>query len=300
MARVVLGVNNGFASRRWPEPTAWATVIAEELGLREVQFSFDLLDPTMPDPGRSAQCHEILRAVSEFGLSMRTTMTGSIAYARNHLAHPNPQVRAHALDWYARALETTAGLSAEASGGHIGAMSASDAANPARRAFLQQQMIEAVRALTHVAAAHGQTYFLVEPMPTPREFPHTIEDTTWLLDAANEGAAVPVRLCFDVGHCISADSATVEDPHAWLEQLLPWSPVVHLQQTDGQADRHWSFSPEHNASGIVRPRRIVEIVKASPLERVLLLFEFAYPFDTPDRQVIDELKRSVEVWAEWL
>jgi len=298
MAQVVLGVNNGFASRRWPEPSAWAKVIAEDLGLREVQFSFDLLDPTMPEPGRSAQCRDVLRAAGEFGLSLRTTMTGSIAYARNHLAHPNPLVRAHALDWYAHALETTAGLSAEASGGHIGAMSAADAADPARRAFLQQEMVEAVRALTHVAAAHGQTYFMVEPMPTPREFPHTIEDATRLLEAANDGAAVPVRLCFDVGHCITAD--TVEDPHAWLEQLLPWSPVVHLQQTDGKADRHWAFSPEHDASGIVRPRRIVEIVKASPLERVSLLFEFGYPFDTPDQQIIDELKRSVAVWAECL
>jgi len=32
MAQIVLGVNNAFAKRRWPEPSAWARVIAEEIG----------------------------------------------------------------------------------------------------------------------------------------------------------------------------------------------------------------------------------------------------------------------------
>ncbi len=54
MAEVVLGVNNGFALKNWPEPNAWARIISEILGLKEIQFSFDLLDPTLPEPGRSA------------------------------------------------------------------------------------------------------------------------------------------------------------------------------------------------------------------------------------------------------
>jgi len=300
MAQIVLGVNNAFAKRRWPEPSAWARVIAEEIGLREVQFSFDLLDPMMPEPGRSAQCHDVLRAASEFGLSIRTTLTGGIAYSKNLLAHPNPMARAHELRWYTQALETTGRMSAEASGGHIGVMSAADFADPTRREFVQQNLIESVRALTHVARACGQTYFLVELMPTPRGFPHTPQDAVRFLEAANDRAAVPVRLCFDVSHCFSTHGDAPADPHAWLEQLLPWSPVIHLEQTDGKANRHWPFTPDHNASGIVRPQRIVDIVKASPLARVVLLFEFVHPFDAPDLQVIEDHKRSVEVWAKWL
>ena len=51
MTNIRLGINNAFASKRWPEPMAWSRLIAGDLGLTEVQFSFDLLDPLLPEPG---------------------------------------------------------------------------------------------------------------------------------------------------------------------------------------------------------------------------------------------------------
>ena len=41
------------------------------------------------------------------------------------------------------------------------------------------------------------------------------------------------------------------DPYAWLERLGRRAPVVQLQQADGQADHHWPFTPETNATGII-------------------------------------------------
>jgi hypothetical protein len=300
MPEIVLGTSTAFAARNWPEPDVWAALIAQDLGLREVQFSFDLLPPTLPEPSRSAACEEVVRAVHAHGLSLRTTFTGLIAYAQNYLAHPLPSMRAHAWEWYVEALTVSRMLGAEGSGGHIGAMSVHDHARPDRRAFLRAHMIETVRALTQVAAARGQRYFLWELMPTPREIPHTPREAIDVLAEANDGAAVPVRLCFDVGHCLVDESGDPGDPYRWLEELLPWSPVVHLQQTDGKADRHWPFSPDHARTGIIEPRRIVEIVRGSPLARVDLLFEFAHAFDAPPHQVLDDHRRSVDAWMRWL
>lgn len=297
---LVLGTNVGFANRAFPEPDAWARIVAQELRLKEVQFSFDLLDPLLPEPGRSAACYEIANAVHKYGLTMHSTFTGGIIYSQNHLAHPNPNVRAQANCWYQAALQVTSLLGAEACGGHIGGLSAADYDDPRRRRYIREQLVESVRQLTILAAQLGQRHFLWEFMPSPREIPHTPDESIELLQEVNDGAAVPVQLCFDLGHCNSYDFAQPGDPYAWLEKLLPYSPVIHLQQTDGKADHHWSFSRAYDAVGIINPQRVVEIARSSPFETVYLLFEFGHAFDAPDQQVIDEHKESVERWSKWL
>ena len=298
--KLTLGTNNAFALKTWPEPDAWAKIIALDLGLKEVQFSFDLLDPLIDEPGRSVLCSQVLKAIEQYRLSMRTSFTGLIMYAQNLLAHPDPFQRAQGFRWYQGAVELTAKLEAEATGGHVSAMSARDYDDPNRRAYLHASIVEAVRQLTWLAARLGQKYFLWEAMPTPREIPHTPEEAIELLQEVNEGAAIPVYICFDLGHCNSFDLARPGDPYVWLEKLLPWVPMVHLQQTDGKADHHWPFTPEYNTQGIINPERVIDIVKSSPFPEVVLLFELGHAFDAPDQQIIDDHKYSVDYWAKWL
>lgn len=298
--KLVLGTNVGFANRAFPEPAVWARIVARDLGLTEVQFSFDLLDPLLPEPARSAACYEIASAAKQYGLTMHSTFTGGIAYSQNHLAHPNPNIRAQAVRWYQGALEVTSRLGAEACGGHIGGMSAADYDDPRRRALVRGQLIESVRDLTRLAASLGHKYFLWEFMPSPREIPHTPAEAVELMQEVNEAAAIPVRLCFDLGHCNSYDFDRPGDPHKWMEELLSYSPVIHLQQTDGKSDHHWPFSRQYDEVGIIDPQRVVQIAKSSPFETVYLLFEFGHAFDSPDQQVIDEHKQSVERWSKWL
>ena len=298
--KITLGTNNAFALKTWPEPDAWAKIIAKDLGLKEVQFSFDLLDPLLDEPGRSILCTQVLKAVQDYGLSMRTSFTGLIMYAQNLLSHPDPNLRAYGFRWYQGAVNLTSQLGAEATGGHIGAMSAADYDDPKRRAYIRSALVEMVRELTRLAASLGQKYFLWEAMPTPREIPHTPAEAIELMQEVNEGAAIPVYICFDLGHCNSFDFDKPGDPHTWLEELLPWVPLVHLQQTDGKADHHWPFTPEYNRLGIINPQRVVEIVKNSPFPEVAMLFELGHAFDAPDQQVIDDHKHSVETWEKWL
>ncbi len=46
------------------------------------------------------------------------------------------------------------------------------------------------------------------------------------------------------------------DSYAWLERLGRRAPVVQLQHADGQADHHWPFTPETNATGIISAERV--------------------------------------------
>lgn len=298
--KLTLGTNNAFALKTWPEPEMWTKIIRQDLGLKEVQFSFDLLDPMLDEPGLGTLVGQTLKAVQDHDLSMRTSFTGLVMYAQNLLSHPNPNIRAHGFHWYQKAVALTGQLGCEATGGHIGAMSARDYSDAQRRAFIRASLVEMVRELTMQAAKLGQKYFLWEAMPTPRELPHTPEEAIELMQEVNENAAIPVYICFDLGHCNSFDFERPGDPHAWLEKLLPWTPVIHLQQTDGVADHHWPFTPEFDKIGIIDTRRVVEIVKSSPFPEVTMLFELGHAFDVPDQQIIDDHKQSIETWTKWL
>jgi sugar phosphate isomerase/epimerase len=298
--KITLGTNNGFAAKNWPEPHEWARMIAQDLGLRFVQFSFDLLDPVLPEPSRSLICKEVIKACDEFGLNLHSTFTGLIIYSQNHLAHPDPILRSQAFVWFQAALEVTTKLGARACGGHIGAMSATDYADPGRRAFIRESLVEYVRKLAGMAASLGQDYFIWELMPHPREIPHTPEEAIDLLEEVNDSTPVPVVLCFDLGHCNSFEFTQPGDPHRWLEKLLPWVKLVHLQQTDGQADHHWPFTPEYNRLGIINPERVVEIVKSSPFPEVPLFLELGHAFDASDEVIIHDHRCSVDLWMKYL
>jgi hypothetical protein len=293
----VLGVNTGFALKRWPEPEAWTEIVARELALREVQLSFDLLDPGLPGPCLRDLCARTRKAAAHEGLHIPSTFTGLVAYAQNLLAHPEAEVRGQARTWFVSGLAVTAAVGATATGGHLGAMSVRDYADPGRRATMRRELLRSVRGLAAEAKAAGLECLLWEPMPVAREMPHTLEEAEALLAEVNDGAGVPVRLCLDLGHCGAADPASTCDPHDWLARLLPWIAAVHLQQTDGRGDHHWPFTREFAGVGIVDPARVVAIARQSKLERLPLFLEICHPHESPDRRVLDDHKESVEVWV---
>jgi sugar phosphate isomerase/epimerase len=298
MSKIVLGVNNGFAIKNWPEPSNWAKIISDELKIKEVQFSFDLLDPRTPEPQRSIFCEEILKETKKREIIIRTTFTGLIIYSQNHLGHPNSWNREQAFQWFKSALELTSKLGAEGAGGYIGGMSISDLHNAARKKVIYSAMLSAVKELTKVASVLGLKYFLWELMPKPGEIPHTPEEALELVEELNTDSNVPVQICFDLGHTSSYDLESAGNPYIWLEKLLPVTSMIHLQQTDGKGDRHWPFTPEFNSKGIIEPKRVVEIVKTSRLEKIDLILELSHPLDVHPQKIIDDYKYSIEKWLE--
>lgn len=64
-------------------------------------------------------------------------------------------------------------------------------------------------------------------------------------------------LIADYPHLFSTDEQDA-DPYAWLERLGPWSPIVHLQQTDGRGSGHAPFTSERNQAGIIHPQKVLQ------------------------------------------
>jgi len=297
MAKIKLGINNCFAVKRWPEPEEWCKIIGKELGLRYVQFSFDLLDPGVSQPLRRKMTEEIKKAVKKYGLEIHTTFAGLASYSFNKLLHPDIGVRHDALRWCEEAILMTAEMGAHGTGGPLGALSMRDFDLASRKKNLVAQLIEMLQHLTQLAALEGQEFFLWEPTPVAREICHTIEETRGFYKEVNKGTAVPVKFCLDVGHQCATDTTEKDrDPYVWLEELAPISPVVHIQQTDGKLDSHWPFTKEFNKKGIIEPKRIIQSIQRSEAEEVFLFLEILHPFEADEKKVLEDIKESVEYW----
>jgi D-erythrulose 1-phosphate 3-epimerase len=292
-----LGINNCFAAKRWPEPGAWAAIIARNFKLRTVQFSLDLLDPRADRVAQDELCQQTREALSAEGLRLHSTFTGLIGYAQNLLTHPFLSCRIDALDWWDRAIQLSARLGAKVAGGHFGALSVADYQDSRRREYLRDFLLDALSHLSIRAKEVGVTTLLWEPMPILREAPATIRDALELHDRANIHAAVPIRYCLDLGHqCTAGVSGEDRDPYAWLRQVGSLCPCIHLQQTDGLGDRHWPFTAEFNRQGIIRPEKVLEALDKGDAKETTLVFEVIHAFEAQESQVIDDLSESVAYW----
>jgi len=294
--RATLGINNCFAAKRWPRPVDWAGFISDELGLDQVELSLDLIGSIETAKQRQQAAEEIRAALEMFGLAVRTTFTGLAAYSGNLLMHPDPDYRRAALDWYLAVVDMTAMVGASAAGGHVGAMSIADWSDPARQAERWSGLKASLAEIAAHAKAAGLDHLLVENLASHRE-PSTIAG---LDDLLTDGDAdrVPVRLCLDVGHqCVPGATGDDNDPYAWLQHFGSRAAEVQLQQSDGQADRHWPFTPELNAAGRIDPGRVLDTLEAAGAEDVLLMLEVIPAHEQDDREVLAGLRSSAELWA---
>ena len=101
MSRSRLGINTCFAVKRWPEPERWAEIVRDRLGLDLVQHSLDLVDLDAPRPLVERQAAAVRAACDQAGLELHSTFTGLAVYSSNLLLHPDPDVRATAVEAFA-------------------------------------------------------------------------------------------------------------------------------------------------------------------------------------------------------
>jgi len=292
---------NCFAVKRWPEPEVWCQIVAKNFKVKYVQFSLDLLDPRTLSGARDETCGQIIQATTKHGICLTSTFTGLAAYSYNLLLHPDLAMRMDALDWYEKAIALTAGMGVEATGGHLGAISLRDYQNTSRREYLMDFLMDALEHLSRVGKDAGLRFLLWEPMACLRERPCTIEGAEDLYERVNKRSAIPVKYCLDLGHqCTVGVDRKDKDTCQWLRQLAGRSPLIHIQQTDGQADHHWPFTKEYNEKGIMEPPRVIEAINDSDAQEVTLLLEAIHPFEAEERLVLREMKESVEYWKKYL
>lgn len=300
MTRILLGIDCNFAANRYTEPEVWTEIVAQELGLRYVQYATDLLDPYLPLSIQERVCRQTLQACQKRGLIIYNTFGGN--YARQHwLGHPDEEIRRESESWLRRLIHQTSLLGAEGTGTAFGIMSVKDSQDPQRREYLIEEMVQAYRRLAHYAREVGLQYLMFEPMSVPREMACTIKETRMLLSLL-EDLEVPMKLCLDVGHGdVSSGNPADSDPCAWIREFGLLAPVIHIHQTDKEASRHWPFTEKYNRIGLIRPQEIVKAIKDSGAEEVLLALEVTHRAFYPDEyQVIQDLKESVDYWREFV
>lgn len=288
------GVNLSFCVKRWVTPALWAQVVRDELGLGLAQFSYDLVDPMWPDDLLDDQAAALKAACDAHGVTVHSAFIGLAHYTYNQLLHPDPRVRDVAEHWLGRAYRFAALAGIPAVGGPLGAVaSRPDAHEPdAIGAADYDDLVARMHRLAATAKGHGLAELYVEPTPLRREWPSTIEQARQMMVDVR-GSDVPWRYCVDWGH------ATFEPLYGraealmdgWLEALVDDIGMLHIQQTDGQFDRHWDFTE----TGIVEPAAAAALLDRTGHGEKPVFLEVFYPFERDDASVLDAVRRSVAV-----
>jgi sugar phosphate isomerase/epimerase len=297
LSRVVLGINNCFAVKRWAEPREWARLVREELGLSTCQLSLDLFPPGFAVEPAYAYAQASREAAAEVDLSLHSVFTGLAAYSSNLLLSSEEWERDAAEAWYRRVVELTAVAGAKGAGGHIGALSTGANRDEQRRNALVADEVRRLVALGHYAADQGLEFMLFENLAVAREYGHTIEEACSLEEALAE-APVPWVLCLDLGHAAVLQTGTrSDDQKAWLDVVWRNTPVLQVsQQTERGVDAHGPFTEPKNRAGLVRRDAILGELGSWAAEEVFVFLEVIPAHEADDATVLKELVESVEHW----
>jgi sugar phosphate isomerase/epimerase len=101
------------------------------------------------------------------------------------------------------------------------------------------------------------------------------------------------------------------DLYGWLAEVGCWSPIVHLQQSNGKSSSHLPFTAATNETGIVHPLKVLQAIARSyekeprpgmpaRCAEIYLTFEiFPHTTDRP-REILPGLAESVKYWRKWI
>ena len=296
MTEFTLGMNTCFAVKRWPEPDEWARIIAEDFGLKTVQFSFDLMDPRAGAGVVSSYIDHTRIACQRLGLTIHSTFTGFLPFMQNLLLHPEPAFREDAKAWFKAAIDVTARMKVASMGGYFGALSMRDVTDAARRQERMDEWLDSLRELAQEAKDKGLESIQVEHMAGWREPPTGIGES---LALAAMKTAVPILITIDIGHMVVKGREGDDlDPYAWLKKVAPKAGSIHIQQSNDKYDLHQPFTPETNKTGRIDPKKAVEAIKASGAEKAVLIFEIIHACEEDEKKVLADIKTSVDLWRE--
>lgn len=286
-----LGLNLSFAVKRWLEPDRLAAMIRQDFGIEHVQFSWDFIDPWWPRQQRDVLAGHFREAFEKEGVQIDCTFGGSANYVFAHLLAPEKAQRDAALIFLKRAADLTLDLGAKAMGTPLGALSYDDARNPERRERRYQDMLGYVRELAAYGKEQGLEEIHIEPTPVFGEIPYNIEDSLRLMEDLKD-TDIPVKLLIDWGHALCKPLLKEEaDIELWFQRCAPYIGAIHLQQMDGQWDRHWDFSHE---GGIITPELILRATHNAGLDDIYQYLEVVTIYEDEDDRVYEGMKKTMD------
>jgi D-erythrulose 1-phosphate 3-epimerase len=298
MCRILLGMNCNCFTNRFDEPEEWTRICAD-LGIGHVMFNVDLIDPYWPWDLQRRLCDQTLEACSRRGIMIHSSFGGHHGH-QHYLGHPDPGCRAEAEDFFRRAICQTAYLGGSSFGTCFAILTERCQTDSALRRQIIEDAIGAYHRLAVYAAEQGLRALTYETTSVPRESCSTFAENDYVIERCAD-MAVPMRLCLDMGHRNLAALPAEADHLAWIRRYGRLADVIDCQQTDLEARRHWLFTPEFNARGVIEGSQVVSAIKDSGAKEVLLAFEIRTPAYHPQEYThLNALRASVDYWRHWV
>jgi sugar phosphate isomerase/epimerase len=291
-----LGINTGFAVNRYPLPEQWMKVIEEDLDLRYVQLTADLINPCWSSEILEDLIERIKECKIKYNISIESLMTGAFTRV-NHFSHPDKKIRRYWMDWFKKLAETAVRLGASNVSSHLGILCYEDMNNPTRKEYILKETISAWKYLAEYGKEIGLKSLSWEPMSIKREYGETIEETM-SIQKLLEGSAIPIYLCLDVDHGdITSKNPDDFDYKKWLANFASRSPFIHVKQSLPDKGGHYPFIEEYNIKGCVSAKEVISTLKENGAKDPLLLLELSFREREPtDTLVLQYLKESVDYW----
>jgi hypothetical protein len=97
--------------------------------------------------------------------------------------------------------------------------------------------------------------------------------------------------------------------YAWFERLGKYSPIVHMQQTDGIKASHASFTSGNNREGIITGEKLLNAIKKSydsqgeilpPVGDIYLSFELFFSNMDTKYKIFEHLGDTLKYWRQFV
>ena len=292
--KLKIGLHLGFAITRYPEPEEWTSMVKDELGIKEIQFVSDLIQPHFPEEIIKEQVARTKEACKNNGLKINHTFSSP---RLNFLGHPDKKIRSYWIDWMKSYIKISADLGAKSAGSLPRIFSVYDHKN--RYKEIYKAITKNWEELSIFAEDLGLEFLTIEPMSIPREMAKTLGKAEELLYLLNEKkGGVPIKFCLDVDHGDrTSPDPRDNDPYEWLKKFGAESPVIHLKQKSASVHGHKPFTEENNKEGLIFPEKLKESLEISGSKENTLFLELSFRERLPfDDQVVRDLKASVDYW----
>lgn len=297
---VRLGFDLNCFTNRYVEPGAWTDLVAA-CGVHVVQFNFDLIDFTLPWKLQERLAEETRACCAARGIRIKCAFGGH-NHHQNYLGHPDDEVALAYEEYYRRMADLTAALGGEGFGTCFAITTVAVQRDARRRAEIMRRAVAGYRRIADYARTLGLRYLLYETTSVPRESCATFAENDAIL-ASLADAAVPIRLCLDVGHRNQeAPDRPEAGPYAWIRRYGSVAPLIHIQQCNAEGSHHWPFTPAYNAKGDILPERVLQAVAGSGASHeILLALEIRHRAYHPEEYRLEEnLRGSVAYWRQWV
>ncbi|MDP4151911.1 MAG: TIM barrel protein [Bacillota bacterium] len=194
--------------------------------------------------------------------------------------------------FFKRAIDLTRVMGVEVMGTPIGGMSYEDARDNSTRQRLYETALDYIKKLAAYGKEKGLKEIQIEATPLITEFPHDPETSVKLMEDLEGKTDIPVRLLIDWGHALFKPLLKEKaDMELWLKSCSLYVSAIHLQQTDGQWDRHWDFTkPGILSTGVVK-----EVTKNCDMEHIVQYLEVVTIFEDSDEAVYSGMKQSMDM-----